>query len=894
MTARHATPDEAAPLLAASALDQALVQSAEPLEGFRESLSGVRTRLEARFMAGEDATDLTREYTLAVDQLLVRAWRVFMDDSTTPSLALVAVGGYGRNELHPASDVDILILVDEPPPAGYEGRIESLLSFLWDMGLEVGNSVRSMRECVLEAGNDITVMTNLLEARLLTGSPTLFRAMRSTVVNDSVWSSADFFKAKLEEQRRRYQRFGDKAYLLEPNIKESPGGLRDLQTIGWVLRRHFGEQSLDRLVSNGILTESECLDLVAARNFLWKVRIALHLRTGRREDRLLFEHQRALATQFGYRDEGHRLAVERFMKDYYRTVMDLSRLNEMLMELYEEVILFPGHRAEISPVNARFQSRNGFLELTEEHVLRRYPYAMLEMFLLMQEHQDLKGVRAATIRLIRANLHRIDDTFRNDIRSRSLFLEILKQPRGLTRELRRMHRYGILGAYLPAFGEITGQMQHDLFHVYTVDEHSLMVLRNLRRFALEEHADELPLCSQVHQRIPKPELLYLAGLFHDIGKGRGGDHSVLGAEDARAFCQQLKLGRYDVNLVAWLVRNHLVMSTTAQRQDLSDPAVIQSFAERVGDAVHLNYLYLLTVADIRGTSPTLWNSWKDALLRELYHRTLRTLRLGLEHPIDVSELVREIKQEVCDQMGAECKQEQMRKLWDKVGDEYFLRHSSDEIAWQTRAILSHGDLETPLVRVRKFTHRGGTEVFIHVPDQDYLFATATNSLARLGLAVSDARIITSGDGWVLDTFIVLDTDNRPIQSDAQARAIASTLERDLADIQGQPEPFSGRILRQLKSFPIPPRVNCTEDSLHSRTMVEVIAADRPGLLCRIGVAMGDCGVRLQNARVATFGERAEDIFYVTDTANQPLGPKQCQCLEEAVVTALEPTGSDRA
>ncbi|MCK5481195.1 MAG: [protein-PII] uridylyltransferase, partial [Gammaproteobacteria bacterium] len=610
-----------------AALDAA--PETNPLPLFRDCLRQGNATLIEHFEDGVSANILISARSWLVDQVLVRAWDRFTG-AAHDTLALVAVGGYGRGELMPGSDVDLLLLLPDADNGQYNQVIEELLTFLWDIGLEVGHSVRTVKDCVEQSLADITVATNLMEARLLTGAAELFQRMQESTSPPEIWNSRDFFEVKREEQCTRHRKYHDTASKLEPNIKGGPGGLRDIQMIAWVANRHFGTGSLDELIERGFLTSEEYQTLIEGRNHLWKIRFALHALTGRGEDRLLFDYQRVLASTFGFEDDSNRLGVEAFMKQYYRTIMELNRLNEMLLQLFHEEILYPEGLGEPLVLNKRFQSRNNFLEVSNPQVFRNYPFALLEIFLLLEENLDLKGVRADTIRLVREHTHLIDEDFRNDIRARSLFMEIIRQPHGITHELRRMNIYGVLAAYLPAFEHIVGLMQYDLFHIYTVDEHILFVVRNLRRFTVPEFADEFPLCSHVIGTLPKPELLYLAGLFHDIAKGRGGDHSELGGADSREFCLRHDLSAHDTDLVVWLVNQHLLMSTTAQREDISDPHVVNRFAKTIGNTVHLDYLYLLTVADIRATNPELWNSWKDSLLKQLYHNTRHALQRGFQ------------------------------------------------------------------------------------------------------------------------------------------------------------------------------------------------------------------------------------------------------------------------
>ncbi len=858
----------------------------ESIAQFKRRLSEGRGRLRQDYEAGAPVESLVRQMAALVDGVLVDAWRA--NGLPETGLALAAVGGYGRGELHPGSDVDIAVVLAEGTDRGINQRLEQFVTFLWDIGLEVGHSVRTVAECRNEAERDVTVVTNLMEARLLAGDPGLFEEMRRVTGPQSIWPTAAFFGAKLAEQTGRHHRYHDSAQRLEPHIKDAPGGLRDIQVIGWVAKRHFGAETLHELVRHGFLTEEEFKTLDAGQNFLWRIRFGLHLLAGRREDRLLFDYQRAIAEQFGFRDSENNRGVEQFMKMFYRTALELQRLNEMLLELFEEAILERDKPADVVSLNARFQVRNGYIEATNEHVFRRYPFAMLEVFLLLQRNPEIQGVRASTIRLIRDHRHLIDETFRADLRNRSLFMEIIRQPRRIGHELARMHRYGVLEAYLPVFGKVVGLMQFDLFHVYTVDEHTLTVVRNLRQFMTPERDDELPLCREIMSQLPKPELLYLAGLFHDIAKGRNGDHSELGEHEAVAFCEQHGLSQYDTRLVGWLVRNHLLMSRTATRMDVSDPDVVNNFAGLLGDRTHLDYLYLLTVADIRGTNISLWTSWKDALLRELYRGTLGALRRGLENPIQRRERVMEVQGEA---LALLCRKslakDAVLRHWDALGEDYFLRHTPEEIAWHTEVILGHGESPAPLVLLRPNPRRGGTEIFVYARDQDFLFAVSTQTLDQLGLTVQDARIITSENGYTLDTYIVLDADSgKLIEHGYRADEIVSTIERNIS-ARALPAAQFRRPSRKLRSFSVPTRITFSDDKSSKRTIMEVVTTDRPGVLARIAQGMRFCRVRLHNARIATFGERVEDLFFLTDMDGKPIRDEvKFECLRRSIAEAL--------
>lgn len=863
----------------ASVFEPELDSNGNSITRFREALARGAENLQMGFAEEIPVTTLVSLRTKLIDHLLIAAWQRQIPDRS--SVALVAVGGYGRGELHPASDIDLMILLEDGKQEELRDGIEQFLTFLWDIGLEVGQSVRTIEDCVREAENDLTVITNIMESRLLTGSWELFQEMRHATGPTHIWSSDRYFQAKWTEQKQRYAKYDDTAYNLEPNIKDGPGGLRDIQTVGWVAKRHFGCETMHGLFGHKFVTEAEYDALIEGRSFLWQIRFALHTLTGRREDRLLFDYQRTLAQQFGFVDREDNLAVEQFMQQFYRTVIRLERLNERLLQLFEEAILHQEGPQEIQPINKRFQACNGFIEVTHKDVFRHYPYALLEIFLQLQLHPELKGVRASTVRLIRANRHRIDDAFRTDLRARSLFMEIMRQPKGITHELRRMNRYGILAAYLPVFGRIVGRMQYDLFHVYTVDEHTLFVVRNLRRFAVPKYAQEFPLCSEIMERLPKPELLYLAGLFHDIAKGRGGDHSLLGAEDAREFCRQHDLSERDSELVAWLVQKHLLLSITTQRQDISDPEVVFNFAREVENLTKLDHLYLLTVADARATDPKKWNSWKDAMLRELYLAARRALLRGLQHPQAADDLIQE-KQDKSYKLLEErgISRAQAHDLWIKLSVDYFLQSSPEEIVWHTETVLTSARENLPEVKILRKSPRGSSEIFLHSEDRPGLFAQATALLDQIGLNIVDARIETADDGTTLDSFSVLEENGKMIASKTREKEIIDKLRLGLRNPEQIDLKVHRRVPRHLKHFAVPTRIDFAMDPTNQRTIMKLVTADRPGLLARVGLVFARCGVSLHAAKIATVGAEAEDTFFLTGPQNQPL-------IDHAILTCLE-------
>jgi [protein-PII] uridylyltransferase len=852
---------------------------------FRQVLDQGTELLKDRFVADEPIEDLVRDRARLVDIALRAAW-VNHAGRFAGDLGLVAVGGYGRGELHPSSDIDIMVLLPKSDSADWQPDIERFLTFLWDIGLEVGHSVRSIDDCQRESLADISVATTLFEARLLSGPEPLFAGMRRALAPDRLWSSQDFFEAKVKEQTERHHRYFDTAYNLEPNVKSSPGGLRDLQTIGWVAKRHFGTDTLDELVAHGFLTREELRKLQAAQSFLWRVRFGLHVLTGRREDRLLFDYQIKLAKLFGYEDASFTLAVEQLMQKYYRTVMDISLLNEMLLQLFREAILTQS--APPLPINARFQIRNDYLEVTHADVFARYPSALLELFVLLQQHPQLRGVRAETIRLIGTHVWLIDEEFRQNPRHHRLFIEILCAPVGVTHELRRMNLYGVLGRYIPAFGRVVGRMQYDLFHAYTVDAHTLFVVSNLRRFAMPKFNDEFPALSQIMQSLPRQEVAYLAALFHDIAKGRGGDHSELGAVDAEAFCLEQGLGPYEARLAAWLVRNHLILSITSQKKDISDPDIIQDFARRVGDQVHLDYLYVLTVADVRGTNPKLWNSWKARLFEEFYERTKRALRRGLETPIDQEQLIRETQDQALAKLPADITLKQAAAVWTQWTEAYFLRYTPEEIAWHTVLLAARQpNDDSPLVAVRQLTDRGGTAVLTYTPRLLRSFARTTGVLDQMGLNVVDARLISSANGFSLETYVVLEDSGAVIADPARIADIERGLCRVLQQTDDAPPAVTRRAPRQARMFWTPTQVNFSVDSRNDRTILELIAADRPGLLSEVGKVFRAERVAINGAKIMTVGERAEDVFYITGADGGLLAEDVCQRVQESLMQALD-------
>ncbi|MWJ27353.1 [protein-PII] uridylyltransferase [Halomonas sp. ZH2S] len=849
-----------------------LAGSRSPIAPFKAALRQIQARLDERFHAGADIRDLVHGRAWCLDRLLALAW----EQHSWPDngIALLAVGGYGRGELHPHSDVDLLFLLEFDDDRAYREPLTAFITFLWDIGLEIGHSVRSLTDCEREAEADVTVITNLLESRLITGPERLRNAMRERLSSEHLWPADRFFEAKWQEQIARHHRYNNSEYHLEPNIKSSPGGLRDIQMIGWVAKRHFGTERYEDIVANGFMNDAELRILSQGQAFLWQVRYALHMLTDRAEDRLLFDHQRTIAQLFGFRDTPERLAVEQFMKRYYRHVTALAGLNDMLLQHFDEVILRGTQALSTVKLNARFETKGGYIQARRRSLFRDHPEAMLELFLLMAKHPEIEGVRADTIRLIRDHRHQIDDHYRDEPRHQRLFMALLRSGGNVPRQLRRMNRYGILGKYLPEFGRAVGLMQHDLFHIYTVDAHTLRLLKFIQGFRNLEAREEFPVAVALIPQLPRLELLWIAGLFHDIGKGRGGDHSLIGAVDVEHFCIRHHVPQHDTRLVRWLVEYHLLMSMTAQKRDITDPDVIRDFARIVRNEMRLDYLYVLTVADINATNPTLWNGWRASLLRQLYTETKRALRRGLNNPPDRDDWVRETRNEARSlliSIGVDSTH--IDHLWDSLGEDYFLQYAPSEIVWQTQGILAHGDSQLPLILISAPTDdmaEGGTKVFIYTRSVEDLFAATAAAMEQLGLSIHDARIATSRNDWTLNTFIVLDHQGQAIRDPERIEEMRSHLVEELDDPEDYPQIVTRHTPRQLKHFKVPTEVLIEQDPANDRTLLELTAPDRPGLLARVGQIFMEQDIALSAAKIATLGERVEDVFFITTKAGSPL------------------------
>ncbi len=824
-----------------------------PVEKTRAFLQSGRRDLRAQFSRLSSPSRMLRAHARLIDRTLTSLWK---SAGMPRDSALVAVGGYGRSELFPYSDVDILILIEREPQPREKELLEVLVGLFWDVGLEVGHSVRTLEACVEAATLDITVQTSLLEARLICGSRKLFGQLAS--VMQANLDSESFYGAKRLEQEHRHAKHQDTPYALEPNLKEAPGGLRDLQTIQWIASASGIGKRWSDLELHGLISRAEAVELGRNEELLKELRIRLHYLASRREDRIVFDYQTALAGQMRCTATGTRRASEVLMQRYFRAAKAITQLNTILLQnlgarLSERRLPQP------RVLNERFQVRGELLDARSEKLFDTEPSSILESFLLMQQHQELRGMTAPTMRALwRARRH-IDPKYRRNPLHKLLFLQILQQPRGIVHEFRRMNQYGILGRYIPEFGRIVGQMQHDLFHVYTVDQHILMVVRNLRRFTMPELAHEFPLASQLMSGFDRRWLLYVAALYHDIAKGRGGDHSTLGAVDARRFGRVHGLAPDDIDLVTFLVTHHLTMSSVAQKQDISDPDVIKSFAAAVQTERRLVAIYLLTVADVRGTSPKVWNAWKAKLLEDLF-RSARHLLTGGELKLDSA--VADTQAEAMRLLRLYALSDSVKdRFWAQLDTAYFLRHDAQEIAWQTRNLHYRVDSPKAVVRARLSNFGEGLQVMIYTPDRKELFARICGYFERANFNIVEAKIYTTRHGYALDTFLIMGRGKA-----AHYRDMISLIETELAqeleaDTAFGP-PVRGRISRRVRHFPVTPSVDIRPDERGTLYVLSLVASDRPGLLYGIARVLARYNINLRSAKINTLGDRAEDVFLV--------------------------------
>ncbi|KFN44802.1 hypothetical protein N789_01955 [Arenimonas oryziterrae DSM 21050 = YC6267] len=864
--------------LAADPLAASLAQAADD-QAWRDTakaaLAEHRARLQQAYAAGEGVERLIARQCALTDAFVVSAWHRCVD--AREPMSLLATGGYGRGELYPLSDIDLLVLAEPKIQKKHVAAMSRLFALLWDVGLAASHAVRSVRECVDAAKNDIATLTSLMELRTLAGDDAARTELIAALAPKKLWPPKKYFEAKREEQRARHARYNDTADNLEPNLKEGPGGLRDLHTVTWMGMRLYGVPGLQALVPLGLLGGDECATLEREWRIIAKLRFGLHLIAPRREERLVFDHQKTLAALMGLKDEDDNLAVEQMMQGFFRAAATTLRINDRLLQRFEEQL---SGETKIIEVEPGYVLRHGYLAMTDAGRLAGDMATVLHLFSVWTRLDTARGLHSETARALAESLPTFKPYREQSPEVRAQFIAMLSGPKAVI-TLKRMARLGVLARYLPEFGKVSGRMQYDLFHVYTVDQHTLTVLRFMDGF-LAGPVEGFSLPHEVVPRLRKPFLLLVSGLFHDIAKGRGGDHSQLGAEDVRVFADAHELPSADTELLVWLVREHLLMSVTAQRQDISDPDVVTRFATRVADREHLDYLYLLTCADIAGTSPKLWNAWKDRLLADLYTATRYALRRGLEHPLNADDIIADTRNMALAKLLDEGFDEAaVQGVWTTFPEAAFLRYRPEQLVWQTKGILAHA-AQSSQVLVRGHDSPGSYEVFVRTHDRDGLFAALVATLDRLGLSVLDARILSSTDGFALDNFQVLASAHTP-----DPVRIAQTLHGALRD-PAQVKPARRAMPRQLRHFRVPVRVDFDAVDAGDRTRLSLVCTDRPGLLADIAQVLRTHRLRVHDARIATFGERVEDFFLLTDENDRAVtDPHSLETLRSALVACVE-------
>lgn len=846
--------------------------SASARAALKQLLGDAERAAGSAFRDGSEVAVLLQRRAQTVDAVVIHVWRACLGDAS--ACDLLATGGYGRGLLFPHSDIDLLVLGEEDDLTRQARALEAFFACLWTIGLRPGHALRSPAQCSELARKDVSVFTSLLDARALAGST---QAMQAIVTDPSLWPAAAYLRAKVEEQALRFSRCNDTAYNLEPNLKDGPGGLRTLDLMCWLGRRIAGAGDFAAMTAAGLLDATERDALLRAQATLWRCRFALHLVAGRAEERLLFDYQRALAVLLGFEDEHEgNLGVEQFMQGYYRAATIVERLGAQLVERCAE-LLEPDVRAVV--LDRDFIALGTRIAPREDGLFLHRPAAIVELFTVQLDHPRLDGLTAQAMRLLQQALAQHGDGFAGNPDVLAVFLALLRRGAPAVEALARMSRHGVLAALLPAFRRIVGRMQYDLFHVYTVDEHTLRVLRNVAAFADVGAHERFPEADSVHAALAQPELLLLAALLHDIAKGRGGDHSELGEVEARAFCARLGLPAHDIELVAWLVRNHLLMSVTAQRQDITDPEVVQRFALAVGDRVRLDYLYLLTMADIAGTNPKLWTPWKARLIADLHVAARYALRAGPQQRQDAAQRVAATRERARGLLLAQGEGAAQLAALEELPDDAFLRLRAEQIAEQARALAGRAHADT-IVAVYSLPARGSSELFVCTPDRDGLFATIMTTLDKLGIGVTRARLLVSAQERVFDSFELVDERSGAALDGERSHELRVALQRALAARELHPRPTRRHLPRRLRHFQVPPQ--CEFSAAGARTQLAIVCSDRPGLLAQIAQALREARVRVHDARIATFGERVEDFFTLTDDRGRALD----EATRDAVRSAL--------
>ncbi len=857
------------------------IDDANNIKGFKHQIAGSYEWLEAQLAEAEIST-LVLGRAKFVDCLLKKLWQL-TDMQQHKEITLVAVGGYGRGHLQPHSDIDLLFLYHKRLTSQQKADISEFITRLWDLGLDIGQSVRSIKETMTQARGDITVATNLLESRLLCGCDKTFDKLTDKIQGRRFWTSQDFYQAKLDEQEARHGKHFGVAYNLEPNIKENPGGLRDIQTIGWVAKKHYAALEGKELVAHGYLTVEELQELVACRYHLWRVRCALHLVSGRSENRLLFDYQPAVAQKLGYGDDGKK-SVETMMKSFFRTVRQIRELNQMLLQRFGQRILAQKVQ-KTRKIDGDLEIQDGYAVLTDPLYFET-PQRVMQFFLLLSEQSDVKALHSNTIQLLR-NARRTftDEPWQQYPECRKIFMTLMAHPSFFGVPWDLMHKHSILQSYLAPWGNIVGMMQFDLFHAFTVDEHTNKLIKNIYYYSQAAAKEDFPRCHRIMTNLEKPELLFIAAIFHDIAKGRNGDHSVLGAQDVRVFCQLHKLDLDDSKLIEWLVENHLLMSIVAQRRDIYDPDVIQEFATKVRNKNQLNHLYALTLADIRATNDNLWNDWKASLLRELYKMTRQALEDGLECNVDLQTRSDKQKIEALNLLIEDgFDKSEINQLWTKIGSKYFVRYTARQIAWHTSSILSQRSHSELLVSINDTTHKAGTELLIYGTNRSSMFAQVASVLDSRNCSIHDAQIITNKDGTVFDVFTILNHDSTRISASEQQQSLIDSIVTQL-DKTGVEHLNTRKLPRRMKHLNAPTKIRFFQP--REKTLLELESLDVPGLLASISRVFVEADIHLHMAKITTIGERAEDTFIITNAQSKALSVEQQVALKQLILQTLD-------
>jgi len=849
----------------------------------KATIKQLKHKLCDNFSQNASITAVTHQLVTAIDEILIGLFQQHRLDEDG-HFCLLALGSYGRRELQLHSDIDLLLLHCEQVPNAPLQRAQLFIQDCWDIGLEVSHQITTVNACAELASQELSVISSILDMHLLCGRNTLMEELLYQTHPLHMWTSHDYFFAKQKEQKQRYEKYGETAYNLEPNVKNGAGGLRDLQALLAISKRHFGVKKLVEGINCGFITDKEYEEFIHCQHFLWRVRFALHMLAQKKEERLLFDYQIKLATLFGYQDNPQSLAIEQFMKAYFNVIKRSRELNEMLLQWFSEAIVHQ-QKQKLTPLDDAFQLSNNHIEARHPKVFIQKPEALLQLFVWIAKNPQIQGVRANTIRLIRRHLYLIGKRFRSSRPATKLFISILKTANNPYKPLQLMSRYGVLGRYLDCFAAVTGQMQYDLFHVYTVDQHTLFVIRNLARFLNPDYTQQFSLGCKLMSRIKKPEILYMAALFHDIAKGRGGDHSQLGAIEAKQFASRHHLSDDDKHLLVWLVENHLLMSTTAQRQDIYDPETINHFCQILPDSGYLDYLYLLTVADICGTNPALWNAWKDSLLKELYYAAQQAMQ---QESVMLNEaaLIALRKQHALELLiedGIAVKA--IQELWQHFKGKYFLHESPEAIARHTNAILSCKQF--PLVLIMPHHSQGGTEILIYMPHRDERFTITTTVLNNYRLTIQEATILTCDNNFDLDTYIILDEKNQAFIDERRTAIIHQALIASLRNANKLPTVSRRRLSRAQAHFKIKPQVSYSDDSQLLYTRLFLVSGDRPGLLASISRIFLSKKIHLHQAKIATVGERVEDMFYITNQQGHVLDKEEKEMLSQRLINQLK-------